>query len=289
MSENWSVEDMGRILSSESEPIAKRMRCCFLLKSMGTNAAIDALALGMGSSSVLLKHEIMYVMGQMGLVHAEDVLERVLRDEAEDPVVRHEAAEAIGAIGSTGKLELLAEYSQSKVKEVAETCQIAYDRLNWMIKNKGREQDDDSAFTSVDPAPAEKMKSLEELECILLDQSGKYSLFQRYKAMFALRNIGTNEAVTILVKGFQDSSAVFRHEIAFVLGQMQNPFAIPELTKVLLKDGEHEMVRHEAAEALGAMADENTVKLLEKFRSHSQKIVSESCDVALDIHDYWTN
>jgi deoxyhypusine monooxygenase len=283
-----TAEQLGIILSNESAPIAQRMRCCFLLKSMGNAQAIDALALGMKSPSVLLKHEIMYVMGQMGLVHAEPVLERVLRDEREDPVVRHEAAEAIGAIGSVEKLNLLDEFRFSSVKEVAETCQIAYDRLKWVIEH-GSGKDNESAYCSVDPAPAAKTRSLQELEEILIDQSGKYSLFERYKAMFALRNLGSNEAVTVLVKGFQDSSAVFRHEIAFVLGQMQNPFAIPALKVMLMKDGEHEMVRHEAAEALGAMADESTLKLLEQFRSHPQKIVSESCDVALDIHDYWVN
>jgi deoxyhypusine monooxygenase len=289
MLDNATADQLGIVLANESAPIAQRMRCCFLLKSMKSAEAVEALSLGMKSASVLLKHEIMYVMGQMGLVCAEPVLERVLRDENEDPVVRHEAAEAIGAIGSVERLGLLDEFRNSSVKEVAETCQIAYDRLNYVKeygKNGGGEE---SAYCSVDPAPPAKIRSLEELEEVLIDQKGKYSLFERYKAMFALRNLGTNEAVSVLVKGFQDSSAVFRHEIAFVLGQMQNTFAIPALKEMLLKDGEHEMVRHEAAEALGAMADESTLKLLEEFRSHPQKIVSESCDVALDIHDYWVN
>jgi deoxyhypusine monooxygenase len=39
------------------------------------------------------------------------------------------------------------------------------------------------------------------------------TLFQRYRAMFSLRNLGTEEAVLALAEGFQDDSALFRHEI----------------------------------------------------------------------------
>ena len=62
-----SVEELGRCVENENEPIAKRMSSCFLLKQLGTEDAIDALAKGLGSQSVLLKHEIAYVMGQMKL------------------------------------------------------------------------------------------------------------------------------------------------------------------------------------------------------------------------------
>lgn len=35
-------------------------------------------------------------------------------------------------------------------------------------------------------------------------------LFERYRAMFALRNIGTDEAVDALASGFSDDSALFK-------------------------------------------------------------------------------
>ena len=49
------------------------------------------------------------------------------------------------------------------------------------------------------------------------------------------------------------SSALLRHEVAFVLGQMQHPTALPALSTSLKRQHEHNMVRHEAAEALGAL------------------------------------
>lgn len=51
---------------------------------------------------------------------------------------------------------------------------------------------------------------------------------------------------------FCEDSALFRHEVAYVLGQIQSPISIPELRARLVKEDENCMVRHECAEALGA-------------------------------------
>jgi deoxyhypusine monooxygenase len=48
------------------------------------------------------------------------------------------------------------------------------------------------------------------------------------------------------------------------------------------------MVRHEAAEALGAIATDNTLPLLQKYVHDAAEPVKESCVIALDIHDYFT-
>lgn len=86
----------------------------------------------------------------------------------------------------------------------------------------------------------------------------------RYGAMFALRNRGGANAVHELGSALvtDASSALLRHEVAFVLGQMQHPAALDALAEALARPAEHSMVRHEAAEALGALEfdddDENT-------------------------------
>jgi deoxyhypusine monooxygenase len=87
----------------------------------------------------------------------------------------------------------------------------------------------------------------------------------------------------------EDSSALFRHEVAFVLGQLQNPIACQALAKSLENKDENCMVRHEAAEALGAIANEGSVPLLEKYSTDTMQVVKESCLIALDIHDYFTS
>ena len=71
-----------------------------------------------------------------------------------------------------------------------------------------------------------------ELRTILLDTS--LSLFERYRAMFALRDKADDESVIAIVDGLEDKSALFRHEIAFVLGQLQNPVSEDALSKVTI-------------------------------------------------------
>ena len=62
--------------------------------------------------------------------------------------------------------------------------------------------------------------------------------------------------------GFASSSALFRHEIAYVLGQMQEVVTVTGLRKHLDKEAESGMVRHECAEALGSVGTEECTAIL---------------------------
>ncbi len=213
------------------------------------------------------------------------LLQSRLRDASKNAIVRHECAEALAAIGDIDSLPLLREFCSDQAPEVAETCQIAVAKLEWQEKNKSFFHA--SKYMSVDPAPPFQGKSIPELESILLDTS--QSLFERYRAMFALRENGSDEAVIALAKGFDDTSAVFRHEIAYIFGQMQNALALEVLQKRLKDSSEHAMVRHEAAEAIGSIAEEDCEPMLKDFAKDRDQIVRESCDVALDLVEYWNN
>mmetsp|Transcript_30837 Transcript_30837/g.75203 ORF Transcript_30837/g.75203 Transcript_30837/m.75203 type:complete len:298 (-) Transcript_30837:173-1066(-) len=284
-----SIEVLAKDLQDPKCNIGKRMRSVFFLKLHGGKDAIDALAGGLVSDSVLLNHEICYVLGQMQDPQAIPILNDVLQNEKEDPVVRHEAAEALGAIGLESSIELLKKYESSSVVEVAETCRLAIDTIKHKIAQremKEKEGTKKSVYLSVDPAPPEEgEKTLKELEDTLVD--AKKSLFERYRAMFALRDMGTKEAVIALAKAFQDKSAIVRHEIAYVMGQMRREESVPFLKEILKKNDEHEMVRHEAAEALGSIATSEATKILEGYAKDQQRIVKESCLVALDIAEDW--
>lgn len=50
----------------------------------------DLRAAGFADESALLKHELAYCLGQMKKTSALPVLESVLANEEEDPMVRHE-------------------------------------------------------------------------------------------------------------------------------------------------------------------------------------------------------
>nr|MBE5726524.1 nero [Cucujiformia] len=187
-----------------------------------------------------------YCFGQMQDENAIDKLISVLEDQSQEPMVRHEAAEALGAIGSERAISYLKQYKNDPIIEVAETCELALERINWLRnseedKNKLPESD----FRSVDPAPPAPSKDVNALKLLLMDE--KSSLFNRYRAMFALRNIGTPEAVIALGNALNCGSALFKHEIAFVLGQLQHRDSVNFLKQSLENIDENEMVRHECA------------------------------------------
>ena len=46
------------------------------------------------------------------------------------------------------------------------------------------------------------------------------------------------------------------------------------------------MVRHEAAEALGSIADDKCIDLLRHYCADASPIVAHSCEVALDMLDF---
>jgi deoxyhypusine monooxygenase len=57
-----------------------------------------------------------------------------------------------------------------------------------------------------------------------------------------------------------------------------------------LENGEENpMVRHEAAEALGAIGSKEILPLLAKHSNSDERVVKESCLIALDIHDYYNS
>ena len=142
-----------------------------------------------------------------------------------------------------------------------------------------------SQYGSVDPAPPQIKGHITEWKESLLDKD--IPMFQRMRNVFALRNDRTDEACLALCNGFLSDSALLRHEVAYVLGQMQNKVAIPKLIEVLSDEQEHVMVRHEAAEALGAIGDYSVIPVLQEYLSHELPEISESCEVAIDLLD-WT-
>lgn len=55
-----------------------------------------------------------------------------------------------------------------------------------------------------------------------------------------------------------------------------------------MDDNEEGMVRHEAAEALGSIATPEVLETLNKFKEDNERVVRESCVVALDMYEYET-
>ena len=112
--------------------------------------------------------------------------------------------------------------------QVAQTCQLALQRIQYHSQQHSEAQQDESRYLSVDPTPAAPASTPgHELRATLLDEDAR--IFDRYRAMFALRNKGGAEAVQALGDAFASQSALLKHEVAYVLGQMQDDQAVHTL------------------------------------------------------------
>jgi deoxyhypusine monooxygenase len=161
----------------------------FVLKNINSVESRQIIQQAFHTKSNLLKHELAYCLGQMGHTDSLPTLHSILEDSTQHSMVRHEAAEAMGAIGSSSSLDILRKYSSECCQVVSETCLLAIDSiLNKVVEKDGKAVGNDKRlFTSTDPAPGVlTASSTLELETILMDQSK--SLYDRYKAMFTLRN-----------------------------------------------------------------------------------------------------
>lgn len=297
--DNATLEQLRDVLVNKDgkTKLANRFRALFNLKCIGAESsnqeevhkAIDYIAESFKDNSELLKHEVAYVLGQTKNMYAAKYLQDVLKDDEQQCMVRHEAAEGLGALGDEESLSLLQEYYENDPSlEIRQTCELAIERIRWEhSQNAKTEQLQTSLFTSIDPAPplpSDQESKIEKLQSILNDQNKP--LFERYRAMFRLRDLGSDEACLALASGLDDPSALFKHEIAYVFGQLCNPVTVPALIKVLKDDSQAGMVRHEAAEALGSIATEECLPILESYLDDEEQVVRDSAVVALDMYEY---
>ncbi|KHJ92653.1 PBS lyase HEAT-like repeat protein [Oesophagostomum dentatum] len=253
------IDSFGSILNDVSKPLKARFRALFILRNVGCDLSVRWIAKCFGDDSALLKHELAYCLGQTQNKTAIPILTQVLMDTKQEAIVRHEAGEALGAIADPSAIPVLEKYAKDSCQELAETCQLALRRIQW-VKEGG--DNSESPYQSIDPAAAASSDNIEELGATLIDPAKP--LWDRYCAMFKLRNINTDSAIKALAQGlYCEDSALFRHEVAY-----------------------NHMVRHECAEALGAIATDECTAVLQDYINDKERVVRESCEVALDMADY---
>lgn len=141
--------------------------------------------------------------------------------------VRHEAGEALGAIGTAECFDLLRQHEQDPCLEVAQTCQLALQRIQHFTAGGSSGRADqlastsdaasdgpecslqcgqscqqtgdttdssESPYLSVDPAPAAPASTpTPHLRSVLINEEAP--IFKRYRALFALRNKGGRDEV----------------------------------------------------------------------------------------------
>lgn len=84
--------------------------------------------------------------------------------------------------------------------QVAETCQLAVGRIRWLhSRDRFNEVLPDNPYMSVDPAPPCEERDVDRLKKTLLNEN--LFIFERYRALFSLRNQGGKDAVRALAEG----------------------------------------------------------------------------------------
>ena len=195
------------------------------------------------------------------------------------------------------------------LQQVAETCEVGLGRVTWL--QKSQKSLDPAAVRAkekfpktTDPSPAFDAPSPPVAELRRILQSPRESLFDRYQALFSLRNAAivslTNEVVDALSESVTaPGSALLRHEAAFLLGQLNITGTTDALIGRLSDASEAPMVRHESAISLGKVAatagasggeQDSLAKrarqaLLEGSKD-SEPVVRDSCVLALVMSDY---
>lgn len=310
-----SLEEINQRLPDSKCPVVDRINAIFAARHHGDEAAVEAMSNGLSAespvgASVLVRHEIAYNLGQCGIKSAIPILRNILMNEEEDEVTRHEAVEGLAALDDHESLPLLRTLVDHPSAPLRETAQLAVRSLEIKHPEFALSTHDgpdvgvcacttgdrairapgtapQSQFRSIDPMAASEellSQSVENLKSDILDAN--VPLWRRYQCLFALRDKpdGGEDAINAICEALltDKSSAVLRHEIAYVLGQIQSASSYVALEKCLRNEEEHPMARHEAALALGSVGTKECIKLLNEYCSHSEPMVSESCVVGLD-------
>lgn len=267
------------IVKRPTSCVSAKTRALFHLRCADTEEAALIIEKCITNSSVLIDHEVAYILGQMKQPASIPFLLRLAEDEGVNSIVRHEAIEALGNFEDINLIERIEPFMESTISIVRESAVLAIKKL----QEEGKKETV-SKYYSRDPAYAYEGSFEKAVEMF---KNGE--IVEKYRALFYLRNLNTKEAVDALAEGFKDSSDLLRHEIAYVFGQMTNPASVDALISVAEDEDEADIVRHEAAEALGNIGGEKAEECLQRLLDSDIQILNESARVGLGIYNYDSN
>ncbi|XP_026193044.1 deoxyhypusine hydroxylase [Cyclospora cayetanensis] len=258
-----SLAKIAADLSDKNVSIVVKMSHLFSLREHGGREAAELLVRALKDratvDSVLFRHEAAYVLGQLGSPESISFLEDTLADMTEDELVRHEAAEALAAIGSDTSLTTLSAYLEDASHPVKQTCELAVRSLKYKQQQRqqrstqNNETEDGvvatspekltSSFNTVDPsAPFEGCTAADVSRLFAMLMDSQEPLWTRYRALLTLRDLRVPAAAAAIARCLlrDRSSALLRHEVAFVLGQIQFPSSVSCPSKTACAAGQLE-------------------------------------------------
>lgn len=295
-----SVEPFRQILLSPTETVENKYQALFQLRSIPTEEACIALKESyphLGTSD-FLKHDVMYILGQNRHPSSIDFLLHAVHDEQESPVVRHEAAEALGNFPEFRErlIPELRKHWDSPVSELRSTVRLSIPKLeqfdptsnNFNKFMKGTmEPAEPFSLAQLTQYLASVSKTQEDLLSIMVDAS--VDEYIRYRIMYFLRDKNDTDAARtvarILRKVYRPSTTpLLRHEVCFVMGQFDQKANDPEIRQILgdtITDAsEADIVRHEAILAYSQIWGNDELIVAQK--NDANQLVNESAQVVMN-------
>lgn len=307
------VEEAKKTLQDPNSDTYAKYNALFHLRTHSTEEAGQALIASyehLGSSS-LLRHETMYIMGQMRLPSSFEFLKEHMNDPEEMPVVRHEAGEALANYHHI-KDQCIAEMEKhwdSDVELLKSTVRVGI----WKLKDwKGEAESNFGKMYGGTIEPAEPFTEEEVLEYLNLPEGELTGLegeeltrflvgkvgeklllpyeqvdeYPKYRMCYYLRNAKTKESKEVLATLLKAEnrtviSALLRHEISFILGQVyEGEEYIRDILKgVCYDEEEHPVVRHEAILAFWDIVQDQ--ELVDRLKNHEDQLIKESVVCAI--------
>lgn len=294
-----TVSECTAVLQNSASSVKEKYEVLFHLRTRNDNASVQALIDNYGTmnGSELLQHEIMYILGQMSNDIAVDFLITILNDEKQAPVVRHEAGEALSNYPDhTDRiLPELQKYVDSDISVVRSTVRIAIRKLQTYSKDSNYKKYLEANIEPADPFTAEQLKAHLKTEQITHEDILKELLnseveeFIKYRIIYYLRNQGDENSVKCLARLLDAAntpltSPLMRHELCFIIGQLQNKADysfVKDALMGLIKDvNEEAIVRHEAVLTYNDIwGNEDFVEIV---KNDKDKLVSESVEIILE-------
>ena len=260
------IPNCVKTLKDDSISLEDKYEAMYALRTIPTEEACFALRecypyLG---TSELLKHELMYILGQNRYPSSLDFLIKSMHDETEAPVVRHEAGEALSNFSDYKDMILpeLKKHLNSNVSVLKSTVEIAIRKMESFNPNANNyNQYVPGTSEPAEPFTEEQLsaylneigKTEKDILEVLVDSS--IEEYKRYQILYSLRLKKDEKSAVILAsllkeEYFDKVSELLRHEVAFVLGQLSQDANYPEVKKLLGENIQNQkespIVRHEA-------------------------------------------
>ncbi|ETW35064.1 hypothetical protein C923_04347 [Plasmodium falciparum UGT5.1] len=283
------------LVNIKNDYIEKQMRALYECREVykdDIDEVINILTYALkNNDSVLLRHEIAYVIGQISNEKCNNILINLLSDENENIMVRHEAAEGLAAIGSESNIPVIKKYLNDSSVEVRETCELALSSLieknkyaacscinktvpykNNVLNNDNPKRDSNNNSNNNNNNNINNNNSNSHSNSFSNSQDDadddiyfhSKKKFNTIDPVVCISDSNNKKHVNDLIRDLNNEALALknRYEALFLLRDMETDTSLNALGEALVNDKSSAIFRHELAFVLGQVLHLNSLKYL---------------------------